>query len=134
MPKRSYGFVEMGLEEEGGDSAPARDTRRHVPGPAFKDHMEYDFIVSRVFKVSMELPICDGSVKLHVAVICGFPDLNDRIAKIRSPIGIHPPRPEHLNRLIVGCPEGEAVEILTAPDVAEEPLMNVERELSHRER
>jgi hypothetical protein len=70
-------------------------------------------------------------VNFHITVKCRAVDPNNCIAKVGSAIAVEPARLEYLHRLVAGGLESEAVKILTAPDMAEEPFMNIEREFTH---
>ena len=131
MPESAYRFCKKGLKEENGDSASAWNTRGYFVRPTLEHNMKYDLVVTRICKVPVESPIDKCPVNFYIAVIGCSVNSNNRVAKVGSSIGIEVTGLDYLHRPAISCFEAKVIKILAAPDMAEEPFMNIEREFTH---
>jgi hypothetical protein len=79
----------------------------------------------------VEPPVNECPVNFHISMESHSINLNNCVLKVRPPVGIESARLKHPYRLVAGSLESEAVKVLTAPDVTEEPFMDIEREFTH---
>jgi hypothetical protein len=134
VPEGAYRFGKEGLKKENGDIASAWDRRGDRIASPQKHDMKDDFVIAWILRVPVELPIAQCSMDFHIAVVGCSVDSNNCVAKVGTSVSIERACFKYTYNLLLRGFECEAVEVLTAPDVTEEPFMNIEREFTHRKR
>ena len=87
--------------------------------------MENDLVVCGIGIVPVLSPIAGRAVNLDVAGKGDTPDGDNGILYIRTAEGVQDPGSGNTYRSAVNCFQGTGTEVLVAPNVSEEPLVDV---------